>query len=136
MQAAEHACRAGCLTCALKIYGVVFFVCAHRSHSPTRSPANGSSPSRDMSFEELALRPDGTINESYRPIALSIYHQFMPIWLETFQRNQMLIVSGDTLITRPATELAKIESFLNIEPRLGPRNFYFNKTKGKNYLIS
>jgi [heparan sulfate]-glucosamine 3-sulfotransferase 5 len=132
MQAAEHACRAGCLTCALKIYGLVFFVCAHRSHSPTRSPANGSSPSRDMSFEELALRPDGTINESYRPIALSIYHQFMPIWLETFQRNQMLIVSGDTLITRPATELAKIESFLNIEPRLGPRNFYFNKTKGKN----
>jgi len=76
------------------------------------------------------VRPDGTINESYRPIALSIYHQFMPIWLETFSRNQLLIVSGDTLITRPATELAKIESFLNIEPRLGPRNFYFNKTKG------
>ncbi|XP_059475390.1 heparan sulfate glucosamine 3-O-sulfotransferase 5 [Neocloeon triangulifer] len=101
-----------------------------RSHSPTRSPSNASSPSRDMSFEELALRPDGTINESYRPIALSIYHSYMSIWLETFSRHQILIVSGDTLIARPATELAKIESFLNIEPRLGPRNFYFNKTKG------
>ncbi|XP_065343084.1 heparan sulfate glucosamine 3-O-sulfotransferase 5 [Cloeon dipterum] len=101
-----------------------------RSHTPTRVPSNASSPSHDQSFEELAVRADGTINESYRPIALSIYHNFMSIWLETFSRSQILIVSGDTLITRPATELAKIESFLNIEPRLGPRNFYFNKTKG------
>ncbi|KAF4532775.1 hypothetical protein B566_EDAN003556 [Ephemera danica] len=99
-----------------------------KSHSPTRSPSNIST--KEHSFEELAIKADGAINESYRPIALSIYHRFLPVWLETFPRAQLLVVSGDTLIARPATELAKIEAFLNIERRLGPRNFYFNKTKG------
>ncbi|KAK2588024.1 hypothetical protein KPH14_004098 [Odynerus spinipes] len=82
------------------------------------------------SFEELVIRPDGTINESYRPVAISLYHTFMHRWLEVFSREQILVVNGDQLIEDPVPQLRKIESFLGLEPRIGRHNFYFNHTKG------
>lgn len=35
---------------------------------PTGSP---------KTFEQLALYPNGTINESYRPLAISVYHNYL-----------------------------------------------------------
>ncbi|XP_011308723.1 heparan sulfate glucosamine 3-O-sulfotransferase 5 isoform X2 [Fopius arisanus] len=87
-----------------------------------------SQPQR--SFEELVIRPDGTINESYRPIAISLYHNYMHRWLEVFSREQILVVNGDQLIEDPVPQLRRIENFLGIEPKIGRHNFYFNHTKG------
>ncbi|KAL2732875.1 heparan sulfate glucosamine 3-O-sulfotransferase 5-like, partial [Vespula maculifrons] len=81
-------------------------------------------------FEELVIRPDGTINESYRPVAISLYHTYMHRWLEVFTREQILIVNGDQLIEDPVPQLRRIENFLGLEPRIGRHNFYFNHTKG------
>ncbi|EAA11474.4 AGAP006169-PA [Anopheles gambiae str. PEST] len=84
----------------------------------------------DRSFEELALLPNGTVNEAYRPLAISQYHVHVHRWLEVFPREQLLVVNGDQLIDDPVSQLRRIEDFLGIEPRIGSNNFYFNETKG------
>lgn len=81
-------------------------------------------------FEQLSTFSNGTVNESYRPLAISIYHTFIHRWLETFSRNQLLLVNGDLLIEDPVSQLQRIETFLGLEPRIGRHNFYFNETKG------
>uniref|UniRef100_A0A182YKU9 Sulfotransferase domain-containing protein n=1 Tax=Anopheles stephensi TaxID=30069 RepID=A0A182YKU9_ANOST len=82
------------------------------------------------SFEELAILPNGTVNEAYRPLAISQYHVHVHRWLEVFPREQLLVVNGDQLIDDPVSQLRRIEDFLGIEPRIGSNNFYFNETKG------
>lgn len=104
------------------------------------------------SFEELAVLPNGTVNESYRPLAISMYHLHLHRWLEVFPREQLMIVNGDQLIDDPLSQLKRIETFLGkltlaldnakfyvtycllsppgIEHRIGSHNFYFNETKG------
>lgn len=64
------------------------------------------------SFEELAVLPNGTVNESYRPLAISMYHLHLHRWLEVFPREQLMIVNGDQLIDDPLSQLKRIETFL------------------------
>ncbi|XP_014485796.1 PREDICTED: heparan sulfate glucosamine 3-O-sulfotransferase 5 [Dinoponera quadriceps] len=103
-----------------------------RTHAATASTllTNGTPQQVARSFEELVMRPDGSINESYRPVAISLYHTYMHRWLEVFSREQILIVNGDQLIEDPVPQLRRIENFLGLEPRIGRHNFYFNHTKG------
>lgn len=63
-------------------------------------------------FEELAILPNGTVNELYRPLTLSMYHLHVHRWLEVFPREQILIVNGDQLIEDPISQVRRIESFL------------------------
>lgn len=104
---------------------------ASASTATTTVEASQKPPQQPQrSFEELVIRPDGTINESYRPIAISLYHNYMHRWLEVFSREQILVVNGDQLIEDPVPQLRRIENFLGIEPKIGRHNFYFNHTKG------
>lgn len=63
-------------------------------------------------FEELAILPNGTVNEAYRPLAISMYHLHVQRWLEVFSREQLLVVNGDQLIEDPVSQLRRIETFL------------------------
>jgi len=105
-----------------------------RSHAATApsSMTSSSSPQHtaQRTFEQLAIRTDGSVNLAYRPLAISLYHTFLLRWLEVFQRPQILIVNGDLLIEDPVPQLHRIEKFLGLEPRIGRQNFYFNHTKG------
>lgn len=97
------------------------------------------------------MLPNGTVNESYRPLVVSLYHLHIQRWLEVFPREQILIVNGDRLIEDPVSQLQQIEKFLGnkalivikkrnpqydiitstgLEHRIGRHNFYFNETKG------
>ncbi|XP_069695060.1 heparan sulfate glucosamine 3-O-sulfotransferase 1 [Periplaneta americana] len=98
-----------------------------RSHAATVTPQQ---PAAQRSFEQLALRTDGSVNLAYRPLAISLYHTFLHRWLEVFRRPQILVVNGDLLIEDPVPQLHRIEHFLGLEPRIGRHNFYFNHTKG------
>lgn len=100
-----------------------------RAHAATASPAV-TPPPTPKSFEQLVLHANGTINEGYRPLAISIYHHYVHRWLETFGRQQILVVNGDQLIEDPVPQLQRIERFLGLEQHIGMRNFYFNETKG------
>jgi len=64
------------------------------------------------SFEELAIFPNGTVNEAYRPLSISMYHVHLHRWLEVFPREQLLVVNGDRLIEDPVSQLKRIEAFL------------------------
>ncbi|XP_034251949.1 heparan sulfate glucosamine 3-O-sulfotransferase 5 [Thrips palmi] len=105
-----------------------------RSHAATASPSPPPSGQQmqqgQRSFEELALKPDGTVNLAYRPLSTSLYYSFLHRWLDVFSRDQLLVVNGDLLIEDPVPELRRIEQFLGLEPRIGRHNFYFNHTKG------
>lgn len=104
-----------------------------RTHVSTQSsPTSGTPrpPQPSRTFEDLVLLPDGSINESYRPVAISLYHTYMYRWLEVFSRSQILVVNGDQLIEDPVPQLRRIENFLGLEPRISRHNFYFNHTKG------
>lgn len=107
-----------------------------RSHAATASPSpppSGQQPQQQQgqrSFEELALKPDGSVNVAYRPLSTSLYYSFLHRWLDVFSRDQLLVVNGDLLIEDPVPELRRIEQFLGLEPRIGRHNFYFNHTKG------
>lgn len=60
----------------------------------------------------MAILPNGTVNEAYRPLAISMYHQHVHRWLEVFHRDQILVVNGDQLIEDPLTQVKRIETFL------------------------
>lgn len=70
------------------------------------------SSSLSRSFEELAILPNGTVNEAYRPLVISMYHLHVHRWLEVFSREQLLIVNGDQLIEDPVSQIRRIEDFL------------------------
>lgn len=69
------------------------------------------------SFEELVMLPNGTVNEAYRPLVVSLYHLHIQRWLEVFPREQILIVNGDRLIEDPVSQLQQIESFLGMNAK-------------------
>lgn len=62
----------------------------------------------------MAILPNGTVNESYRPLIISMYHLHIHRWLEIFSRKQILVVNGDQLIEDPVSQLRRIETFLGI----------------------
>ncbi|CAO1421183.1 unnamed protein product [Diamesa hyperborea] len=95
----------------------------HAQQSQQASPVS-------RTFEELSILPNGTVNMLYRPLVLSMYHQYVLRWLELFPREQLLIVNGDQLIEDPLSQIRRIEDFLGIERRISRHNFYFNETKG------
>uniref|UniRef100_A0A336MHI9 Heparan sulfate glucosamine 3-O-sulfotransferase 5 n=1 Tax=Culicoides sonorensis TaxID=179676 RepID=A0A336MHI9_CULSO len=101
-----------------------------KAHAATAAVPQSVPPPVAKNFEELALLPNGTVNELYRPLTLSMYHLHVHRWLEVFPREQILFVNGDQLIEDPISQVRRIESFLEIEPRIKASNFYFNETKG------
>ncbi|XP_033250842.1 uncharacterized protein LOC117189874 isoform X1 [Drosophila miranda] len=96
----------------------------------TPSPMASAAQLAAKSFEELAIFPNGTVIEAYRPLSISMYHVHLHRWLEVFPREQLLVVNGDRLIEDPVSQLRRIEVFLGIEHRVKSEHFYFNETKG------
>lgn len=81
-------------------------------------------------FEEHVIDSDGNINRSYKAVKRSIYHKHLARWLEFFPLDQIFIIESQALIDTPANVMYKVEVFLQIEHKIKPSNFYFNKTKG------
>ncbi len=82
------------------------------------------------SFEEMVLKPDGTLNLDFPQISMGYYADQLTKWFEVFNRSQIHIINGDQFITQPWIEFKKIENFLNLKHELGQHMFYFNSTKG------
>ena len=82
------------------------------------------------SFEEHVLDSKGNINRSYRAVRSSIYHKHLSRWLEFFSLDQIYIIESKELVDNPSDVMYDVEDFLQIEHKIKPSNFYFNKTKG------
>lgn len=83
------------------------------------------------SFEDYVFdKLTGSINTECSPISTSCYDVHFRRWLKYFNRSQFHIVDGDALITSPASEVKKVESFLGVKSHFSDEMFYFNSTKG------
>ena len=70
------------------------------------------------------------INQSFVPVKRSLFDDMIEPWLTVFNRSQILIVDGDTLVKHPLAEVQKLEQFLNIYPYFNETMFHYNETKG------
>lgn len=83
-------------------------------------------------FERFVFVDDQSkvINSSWAAIRIGIYAKHLRRWLDYFSLGQIHFVNGERLVTDPAGQLAKVESFLGLRPIIKPNNFYYNETKG------
>ncbi|XP_057682367.1 heparan sulfate glucosamine 3-O-sulfotransferase 3A1-like [Corythoichthys intestinalis] len=84
------------------------------------------------SFESLTFknRTTGLIETSWSAIQIGIYAKHLDNWLQHFPMKQILIVSGERLISDPAGELSRVQNFLGLKSIITDKHFYFNQTKG------
>lgn len=93
---------------------------------------------RKLPLEHFIFNKNGSIYFSNQgsqdfpgsTIGVGMYHQYISNWLTLFNKSQIHIIDGDKLLTNPASELGKIEDFLNIEHYLTVDKFNWNETKG------
>ncbi len=82
-------------------------------------------------FEDLVFMPNSLqINSSYTKLSLSNYAMHLPKWLEVFNRDQLLIVDGESFAKDPLPWLQKAEEFLNIKPHFKRKHFVYNEARG------
>ncbi|XP_066444203.1 heparan sulfate glucosamine 3-O-sulfotransferase 3A1-like [Eleutherodactylus coqui] len=83
-------------------------------------------------FESLTLKNSttGLIDISWSAIQIGVYAKHLENWLQYFPMKQILLVSGERLITDPAGELGRVQDFLGLKRIITDKHFYFNRTKG------
>ncbi|CAD6195548.1 unnamed protein product [Caenorhabditis auriculariae] len=69
------------------------------------------------------------LNTDYKPIRNSLYDVHMSNWLKYFPLRQFLILNGDVFRANPLRELRRLETFLDLEPRISPTQLVFNPRK-------
>lgn len=67
--------------------------------------------------------------ESYI-VKIGMYARHYRQWLMHFPKSQILLVSGEELVTDPAKVMADVQKFLNLEEVINEDYFFFNETKG------
>ena len=82
------------------------------------------------SFEEKIVLDNGTINVQTSEIYKSMYDIHYQRWLEWFKKEQIFVMNGEELITNPASQLSKIEEFLNVPHYFNKEMFHFDDDKG------
>ena len=83
------------------------------------------------SLEDFLLSKSGTVKETNKFVKPSLYAKHLKTWLRFYELNRtLLIVDGEAFKQTPWTELARVESFLGLEPTIGKEAFYFNETRG------
>ena len=82
-------------------------------------------------FEEIVMK-NGTVdsNCSLSLVSKSMYDVHFQRWLKIFNRNQILVLDGDQLVTQPVSVLKQAEEFLNIKTFFKPSMFTRNKANG------
>ena len=83
-----------------------------------------------ITFEKKVVLDNGTINVHTSEICKSMYDIHYQRWLKWFKKEQILVVNGDELITNPASQLTKVEEFLNVPHYFNKEMFQFNNDKG------
>ena len=85
-------------------------------------------------FETNILDASGNINPKNVFIQQSSYITILKEWLQYFKLEQILIIDGDDFRSDAVRELAKTETFLNIQPYINHDLFQYN-TERKIYCI-
>ncbi len=91
-----------------------------------------SSKSKIPKFESMVVSPSGKVisNDRYKFIGRSMYDVHYRNWRTYFNKNQLLVLNGDDLISKPAVVLQKVEKFLKIPSFFNENMFVFDNQKG------
>lgn len=90
------------------------------------------------SFERLAFSPNRSsspnsssveINASWGALQIGLYARHLEPWLRYFPLDRMHFVSGEGLISDPATELDKVQDFLGLRRAVTRDQFFFSSAK-------
>lgn len=83
-------------------------------------------------FEQMAFvdNSTGLVDTSWGAIRIGVYAKHLERWLQYFPLTQIHFVSGEKLITDPATEVARVQEFLGLKQVINEKHFFFNTTKG------
>lgn len=84
------------------------------------------------SFHSLVFKNSSTglIDTSWSAVRIGIYAKHLEIWLRYFPLSRFLFVSGERLVTDPASEMERVQDFLGLKRLVTDKHFYFNQTKG------
>ncbi|XP_053471801.1 heparan sulfate glucosamine 3-O-sulfotransferase 3A1 [Ictalurus furcatus] len=84
------------------------------------------------SFQNLVFKNSskGLIDTSWSAVRIGIYSKHLENWLRYFPLSRLLFVSGERLVTDPASEMERVQDFLGLKRLVTSKHFYFNQTKG------
>lgn len=84
------------------------------------------------SFDQMTFRnaTTGLVDTSWSAIRIGVYSRFLEWWIRYFPLEQMHFVSGESLVSDPAGEMALVQDFLGLKRVITDKHFYFNETKG------
>lgn len=86
-------------------------------------------PDRMPSFETFVTKGE-ELRSSISAIQIGLYIEHLRKWLNYFPISQLHFVSMENMTITPSVELQAVEKFLNLEPFINEKLFYFNETKG------
>lgn len=88
-------------------------------------------------FETFAVKDleKGLVNTNWMKLKIGLYAKHLEKWLEYFPLNRILFVSGEELIHKPAKEIRRVETFLNLKHFITDSNFQYSESKGFYCLI-
>ncbi|XP_037670400.1 heparan sulfate glucosamine 3-O-sulfotransferase 6 [Choloepus didactylus] len=83
------------------------------------------------SFRALAFRRSlDPVDAAWSAVRIGLYAQHLARWLRYFLLSRFLFVSGERLVSDPASELGRMQDFLGLPRVVTAEHFYFNTTKG------
>ncbi|XP_029945672.1 heparan sulfate glucosamine 3-O-sulfotransferase 3B1a [Salarias fasciatus] len=84
------------------------------------------------SFESMTFKnmSAGGIDTEWSAIQIGLYAKHLMNWIQYFPLKQLLVVSGDRLVTDPADEVGRVQDFLGVRKLITEKNFFFDPDKG------
>ena len=67
-------------------------------------------------FDQMMIRPDGSVNTDNEIIDTSVYSKHFKNWLDVFPRDKFIIIEHGTLTKNVSHVLKQIERFLGLRP--------------------
>lgn len=94
--------------------------------------AQSLSKGRTSLFEQRIMKETnpGEVDPNSYIVNIGLYAKHLRRWLDVFPKSQILVVSGEDLVRKPAEVMVAVQEFLNLEKVVDEKYFLFNETKG------
>ena len=79
--------------------------------------------------ETSIIDSKGRLRQSHNLMKPSRYADHLRNWYHYFDRSKIFIIDSEEVRKAPIKMAKKLEKFLELEPEISDRNFYFNETK-------
>jgi len=88
----------------------------------------------DGTLEDLIAKKY-RMDSGFEVFSNSLYAQHLQRWLKVFPRENILLVDGKALVENPATEMKKVQDFLEINQSLTAKNFIKDEFADNYYCV-